>query len=198
MGYDNEGKNLYFSMKLFLSTNEAVSNFIAHMMHITDTIYKYRLEGMQDSELDDILMKLSEDANDKFAFDFGIVFIELINLIIRIADDTYESIEYGTIDISYFEFDSEAADKYFDKMDRCEERDKHIKYILTRIRNSVMHGRFNLELADEDYNIIFIDTYNKREEKITISFSNLKKFLSQSELYDTMNRETNILWLCNR
>ena len=163
-----------------------------------DTIYKYKIEEeISDEDLFNSLSSLNEDKYDKLAFDFGFVYLELINLIIRLQDDVYEKINYGNIDVSDFKYNERNVEQYFKRINMLDEINKKEKYVLNRIRNAVMHGNFNLELAEMDYDIVFVDHYNGREETVRVSYANLKKFINQSEFYDKMAKYTNLI-ICDK
>ena len=61
------------------------------------------------------------------------------------------------------------------------------KYVLEKFRNSLAHGKINVEISKKGEIIfIFIDEYKGNKGIIKISDDNLKKFVSQKEFYDNI------------
>lgn len=68
------------------------------------------------------------------------------------------------------------------------------KYVVERIRNSLMHGNFNIEATSKgEILVIFTDTYNKRSDVIRVPLNKLKVFLCQPSLYVGIPSETNVM-----
>ena len=61
------------------------------------------------------------------------------------------------------------------------------EYVLEKFRNSLAHGKINVEISKKGEIIfIFIDEYKGNKGIIEISDDNLKKFVSQKEFYDNI------------
>lgn len=63
-------------------------------------------------------------------------------------------------------------------------KDQHfgdVIYVLYKIRNSVAHGRINLEIIDNEIYYIFEDKFYDRSEKIRINIENVENFLINIE-----------------
>jgi len=67
-------------------------------------------------------------------------------------------------------------------------------YIIERMRNALVHGNMAVSLSKKgEVMVIFLDIYNKREEKIEINFDDFNAFLSQECLYNGVPKETLVL-----
>ena len=68
------------------------------------------------------------------------------------------------------------------------------KYVIERIRNSLMHGNFSIEATSGgEILVIFTDIYYKRSDAIKITLNKLKKFLCQPSLYVGIPNETEVI-----
>ena len=65
------------------------------------------------------------------------------------------------------------------------------EYILDKFRNSIAHGKIEVEVNEEGEIIfMFIDEHKKTKGIIEISASNLEKFVSQEKFYENLNNNT--------
>lgn len=199
----NTATNYYaYGLKAVLDPETEISNFLVHIGQLNQALYDYSILRHNDSleikEIkkykEQIVMKmeeLKEDKNAKIAFDIGFVYLKAMNFALRVEDDDFEPLNFSEIDVSRFIFDNKLVHEY------CERNNIDIngeqRYIIDRMRNSLMHGTILFEL-DELGNIyfVFVDQYNNREEKIKIVLEKLELFLAQSSLYKDMPVETPI------
>lgn len=87
---------------------------------------------------------------------------------------------------------NEALRKYV--IDNSIKKDGTQKYVVERIRNSLMHGNFNIEATSRgEILVIFTDTYNKRSDVIKVTLNKLKVFLCQPSLYVGIPSETDVM-----
>lgn len=138
------------------------------------------------------LGELKEDESAVIAFDIGFTLMKIMNFALRTEDDDYEKLDYAKVDVSMFYYDEEALRKYV--IDNSIKKDGTQKYVVERIRNSLMHGNFNIEATSKgEILVIFTDTYNKRSDVIRVPLNKLKVFLCQPSLYVGIPSETNVM-----
>lgn len=191
----------YFGgLKAFLDFETELSNFLVHVSQLNDILYVYCTK--RDSQvttqnelkeykkqLENELLKLREDENAKISFKIGFVYLYAMNFALRIEDDDFEKLKYQDLDVSKFKYQNENWEQYKqkNKMQNCLLQ----KYIVERMRNSLMHGHIGILLNHKGkIEFVFRDKYNKRDEVISIILEDLEEFLSQQCLYNGIPKKT--------
>ena len=180
-----------------------ISNFLVHIGQLNEVLYEYyvflncgKYSKTQIKEAEPLfeqkLGELKEDESAVIAFDIGFTLMKIMNFALRTEDDDYEKLDYAKVDVSMFFYDEEALRKYV--IDNSIKKDGTQKYVVERIRNSLMHGNFNIEATSKgEILVIFTDTYNKRSDVIRVPLNKLKVFLCQPSLYVGIPSETNVM-----
>lgn len=202
--YELNDKNKYFyGLKTFLDFETEISNFLVHIGQLNEVLYEYyvflncgKYSKTQIKEAEPLfeqkLGELKEDESAVIAFDIGFTFMKIMNFALRTEDDDYEKLDYAKVDVSMFFYDEEALRKYV--IDNRIKKDGTQKYVVERIRNSLMHGNFNIEATSRgEILVIFTDTYNKRSDVIKVTLNKLKVFLCQPSLYVGIPSETDVM-----
>ena len=202
--YELNDKNKYFyGLKTFLDFETEISNFLVHIGQLNEVLYEYyvflncgKYSKTQIKEAEPLfeqkLGELKEDESAVIAFDIGFTFMKIMNFALRTEDDDYEKLDYAKVDVSMFFYDEEALRKYV--IDNSIKKDGTQKYVVERIRNSLMHGNFNIEATSRgEILVIFTDTYNKRSDVIKVTLNKLKVFLCQPSLYVGIPSETDVM-----
>ena len=130
-----------------------------------------------------------EDENAKISFKIGFVYLYSMNFALRTEDDDYEKLKYQDLNVSKFKYQNENWEQY---RRRNETQNCSIqKYIVERMRNSLMHGHIEILLNKKgEVEFVFRDKYNKRNEVISIILEDLEEFLSQQCLYSGIPKKT--------
>ena len=183
----------FYGLKTFLDFETELSNFLVHISQLNNVLYAYctkrdsknvtqkELEKYK-KQLEKLLLELHEDKNAKISFKIGFVYLYAMNFALRTEDDDYEKLKYQELNVSKFKYQKENWIQYSqrNKTQNCLLQ----KYIVERMRNSLMHGRIEILLNNKGkIEFIFRDKYNKREEVISIMLDDLEEFLSQKCLY---------------
>ena len=199
----NTDDKYYYGLKVFLDFESEISNFLVHIEQLNDILYDYSVirksNDFTQNQVEDFLfqlekriIELSEDESANLAFKIVFLYLKILNFALRMEDDDYEPIDYSLIDVSKFLYDNEALKKYI--------ADNYIvnapiqKYVIERVRNSLMHGNVNCEVTQQgEILVVFTDSFNKRKDVIKILLKELKHFLSQKILYSGIPIQTEIL-----
>lgn len=191
----------YFNgLKTFLDFETVLSNFLVHIGQLNNVLYSYRTkrdsENVTQNELQEYkklleksLLELREDENAKISFKIGFVYLYAMNFALRTEDDDYKKLKYQELDVSKFKYQKENWVQYSqrNKTQNCILQ----KYIVERMRNSLMHGHIEILLNNKgEIEFIFRDKYNQREEVISIILEDLEEFLSQKCLYKDIPQKT--------
>ena len=113
----------------------------------------------------------------------------------------FDSVVSNSVSIEQIKYEiNEAIDKIIKQLDLRESNDVMDqlrncclvqKYIVERMRNSLMHGHIEILLNNKgEIEFIFRDKYNQREEVISIILEDLEEFLSQKCLYKDIPQKT--------
>lgn len=190
----------FYGLKTFLDFETVLSNFLVHIGQLNNVLYSYCTK--RDSEnvtqnelreykkqLEKSLLELREDENAKISFKIGFVYLYAMNFALRTEDDDYKKLKYQELDVSKFKYQKENWVQYSqrNKTQNCILQ----KYIVERMRNSLMHGHIEILLNNKgEIEFIFRDKYNQREEVISIILEDLEEFLSQKCLYKDIPQKT--------
>lgn len=190
----------FYGLKTFLDFETELSNFLVHISQINNIFYayctkrdsknvtQYEIEVYK-KQLEKSLLELYEDENAKISFKIGFVYLYSMNFALRTEDDDYEKLKYQDINVSKFKYQKESLEQYKQRngIQNCLIQ----KYIVERMRNSLMHGNVGIQLNNKGkIEFIFRDKYNKRDETISIILEDLEKFLSQQCLYSEIPKNT--------
>ena len=190
----------FYGLKTFLDFETVLSNFLVHIGQLNNVLYSYCTkrdsENVTQNELQEYkkqleksLLELREDENAKISFKIGFVYLYAMNFALRTEDDDYKKLKYQELDVSKFKYQKENWVQYSqrNKTQNCILQ----KYIVERMRNSLMHGHIEILLNNKgEIEIIFRDKYNQREEVISIILEDLEEFLSQKCLYKDIPQKT--------
>ena len=190
----------FYGLKTFLDFETELSNFLVHISQINNVFYAYctkrdsknvtqnEIEEYK-KQLEKSLLELYEDENAKISFKIGFVYLYSMNFALRTEDDDYENLKYQDLNVSKFKYQNENWEQY---RRRNETQNCSIqKYIVERMRNSLMHGHIEILLNKKgEIEFVFRDKYNKRNEVISIILEDLEEFLSQQCLYSGIPKKT--------
>lgn len=190
----------FYGLKTFLDFETVLSNFLVHIGQLNNVLYSYCTkrdsENVTQNELQEYkkqleksLLELREDENAKISFKIGFVYLYAMNFALRTEDDDYKKLKYQELDVSKFKYQKENWVQYSqrNKTQNCILQ----KYIVERMRNSLMHGHIEILLNNKgEIEFIFRDKYNQREEVISIILEDLEEFLSQKCLYKDIPQKT--------
>lgn len=190
----------FYGLKTFLDFETVLSNFLVHIGQLNNVLYSYCTkrdsENVTQNELQEYkkqleksLLELREDENAKISFKIGFVYLYAMNFALRTEDDDYKKLKYQELDVSKFKYQKENWVQYSqrNKTQNCILQ----KYIVERMRNSLMHGHIEILLNNKgEIEFIFRDKYNQREEVISIILEDLEEILSQKCLYKDIPQKT--------
>lgn len=190
----------FYGLKTFLDFETELSNFLVHIGQLNNILYSYCTKRDSKNvtqreiveykkQLENSLLELYEDENAKISFKIGFVYLYAMNFVLRTEDDDYEKLEYQDLNVSKFKYQNENWEQYRQRNDtkNCLLQ----KYIVERMRNSLMHGRIEILLNNKGkIEIVFRDKYNKRNEVISIILEDLEEFLTQECLYRGIPKNT--------
>lgn len=190
----------FYGLKTFLDFETVLSNFLVHIGQLNNVLYSYCTkrdsENVTQNELQEYkkqleksLLELREDENAKISFKIGFVYLYAMNFALRTEDDDYKKLKYQELDVSKFKYQKENWVQYSqrNKTQNCILQ----KYIVERMRNSLMHGHIEILLNNKgEIEFIFRDKYNQREEVISIILEDLEEFLFQKCLYKDIPQKT--------
>lgn len=187
LGRDVSYDEFSHSIKFLYDFETEFSNFLVHLMQLNDRLIDYSAPFISRDEenISKILYSISELKEDELswvAFKYMFPLLNVINICLRIEDDDLFEINPKNVDVGGFLADSDNIGKYIENNPDIKDTDNIDRfYILERLRNSVAHGHISLNLSSEN-NIVyeFTDIWNKREETISISYSELNRFIGQS------------------
>ena len=193
----------YFNgLKAFLDLETELSNFLVHISQLNNVLYSYCTKHDSENvtknevekykkQLEKALLELYEDKNAKISFKVGFVYLYAMNFALRTESDDFEELKYQELNVSKFKYQKENWIQYSqkNKTQNCLLQ----KYIVERMRNSLMHGNIEILLNNQgEIEFIFRDKYNKRDEVIAIVLEDLEEFLSQKNLYVEIPKKTQI------
>lgn len=190
----------FYGLKTFLDFETELSNFLVHISQLNNVFYAYCTKRDSKNvtrneikeykkQLENSILELQEDKNAKISFKIGFLYLYAMNFALRTEDDDYEKLKYQALNVSKFKYQNENWEQYRQRngTQNCLIQ----KYIVERMRNSLMHGFLEILLNDKGkIEFVFRDRYNKRVEVISITLENLEEFLSQQCLYTGIPKET--------
>lgn len=190
----------FYGLKTFLDFETELSNFLVHISQLNNVFYAYCTKrdskNVTQKEIEDYkerleksLMELHEDENAKITFKIGFVYLYAMNFALRTEEDDYEKLKYQDLNVSKFKYQNENWEQYRKRngTQNCLLQ----KYIVERVRNSLMHGNIEILLnVKGEIEFIFRDKYNKRNEVISIVLEDLEEFLSRQCLYREIPKNT--------
>lgn len=200
----NDRYKYFYGLKTFLDFETEISNFLVHIGQLNEVLYeyyvflncgKYSKDQIEKTKplFEQRLRELREDESAVIAFDIGFTFMKIMNFALRTEDDDYKKVDFAKIDVSMFFYEEESLREYV--IANNIKKDGKQKYIVERIRNSLMHGNLNIEVASKgEILVIFTDIYNKRSDVIKVTLNELKVFLKQPSLYVGVPKETDVLF----
>ncbi len=186
-----------YGLKTLIDFNSEFSNFLVHLVQLNEVLYEFSLLNateklLYQKKFEEKLTELVEDKDKKFSFEIGFALLRAINLSLRIEDDDYLKLDYNKVDVSMFEYDKIAFQR-FKKSNNVNENMLE-RYVIGRMRNALMHGNISLALDLKGEVVLnFWDKYNKREENVSIPLKLYKRFLSQESLYYAVPKDTLVL-----
>ena len=197
-----ENKDLLYTLKFCLDIETELSNCIFHMSILNESIIEY-LKTKDEGYLER-LNELKEDEVSPFIFKLMFLYLKSINILNYIEESKClnNQIKVKNINIDGFKINTycdfcrvlttgvktekgtfKEALRYL----KDEYNKKTKEYVLEKFRNSLAHGKINVEISKKGEIIfIFIDEYKGNKGIIEISDDNLKKFVSQKEFYDNI------------
>ena len=197
-----ENKDLLYTLKFCLDIETELSNCIFHMSILNESIIEY-LKTKDEGYLER-LNELKEDEVSPFIFKLMFLYLKSVNILNYIEESECldDQIKVKNINIDGFKINTycdfcrflttgvktekgtfKEALRYL----KDEYNKKTKEYVLEKFRNSLAHGKINVEISKKGEIIfIFIDEYKGNKGIIEISDDNLKKFVSQKEFYDNI------------
>lgn len=193
----------YYGLKTFLDFETELSNFLIHVGQLNNVLYEYSIVknsgNYTKKQIEELcpqfegqIRELKEDETATISFEIGFSYLKIMNFALRTEDDDYEKIDYSLIDVSKFLFNTESLKKYIDDNNIIYSAKQ--KYVIERVRNSLMHGNINCEVTKSgEVLVVFTDSFNKRNDVIKILLCDLKCFLNQKALYTGIPGQTDVL-----
>ncbi len=200
--YYFDRKDYFYNIRTVLDFETILSNFLVHIACLNDVLYGYSLAKMYTSggylqkikmQCVDRLTSLKEDKNLNLSFSIGFAYLKVINFALRVQDVDLQPFDYAELVVDMFEYDNEMLQAY--SLNKHISEHKAQRYIVERLRNSVMHGNIEIEIRKKGkVAVVFIDSFNKREVCIKILLDDLNLFLAQPCLYQNVEDDTPIFY----
>lgn len=161
---------------------------MVHLIQLNDRLIDYlrdrRLGVNRLEQIIDSLKELQEDADKFLCFKYSFEILRMFNIASRMEDDDLPKINYSKISVhGIFLKNPLALYNYYqknkDKYEIQTHRDLRTAYIVERLRNAIMHGRYWIELRDGIVTYIFEDKFNNRSELLEVSEESLLRFINQ-------------------
>jgi len=193
----------YYGLKTILDFETELSNFLVHIGQLNSVLYEYSIVkesgNFTNNQIEEFrlqfekqIKELKEDEAATLAFGIGFSYFKILNFALRTEDDDYGKVDYSLIDVSKFLFNEESFKQYINDKNIIDTAKQ--KYVIERVRNSLMHGNINCEVTKSgEVLVVFTDSYNKRNDVIKILLCDLKCFLSQKALYTGIPCQTGVL-----
>lgn len=175
-------------IKFLFDFETEFSNFLVHLIQLNDRLIDYlrdrHLGVNRLGQIIDSLKELQEDADKSLCFKFSFEILRMFNIASRIEDDDLPKINYSKISVQgIFLKNPLALYNYYqtnkDKYEIKTHRDLRTAYIVERIRNAIMHGRYWIELKNDVVTYIFEDKFNHRSELLEVPEKSLLRFINQ-------------------
>lgn len=170
--------------KLLYDFETEFSNFVLHIRRLIEVSINYRYSGDKDF-LIKIVKEFDEDRDDIVAFNSLFVVLELYNILLRIESDELPPISYDFIDYNKFYYKKDDLSKWEQKYDENNGGSKEDvdilsrKFLLLKIRNAIAHGRLRMYLHKGELHLEFLDSYNKREIKVSAKADEIRSMLGK-------------------
>lgn len=175
-------------IKFLFDFETEFSNFLVHLIQLNDRLIDYlrdrylvvnRLEQIIDS-----LKELQEDSDKSLCFKYSFEILRMFNIASRMEDDDLPKINYSKISVQGIFLKNPLAlytyyQKNKDKYGIQTHRDLRTAYIVERLRNAIMHGRYWIELKNGIVTYIFEDKFNHRSELLEVPEESLLRFINQ-------------------
>ncbi len=201
-----------YGLKAILDPETELSNFLIHIMMLNDVIITLRSheKNLEDDEKEEFikmmalqLNELNEDTNAVVAFRLGFLMLKAMNLSFRMEkslpediaefhkimthDLKYVPIDYSKVDISGFMFENADVEAYAQENNITDNKNK--RFILAKIRNSLMHGNLKFELdAEKGVLFVFNDKYKGRCVTVKIDERAFERFIDQEAFYKDIDK----------
>ena len=192
LGKSVTNTELGYFIKSIYDIETEFSNFLTHLIQLNDRIIDYKIYKDKNQlnligKIFNSIDELKEDIDSWIEFKWFFKILYIINLSLILEDDDLEPINYSKICIKDFLYDVEQMVDFVNKkiidntISNKDQRFGDVIYVLYKIRNSVAHGRINLEIIDNEIYYIFEDKFHDRSEKIRINIENVENFLINIE-----------------
>jgi|GEM_PF-1110008 hypothetical protein len=196
-----------YTIKFYKDIETELSNLLFHMSRLNDWIIEYKKSKSNEEKMEKLknLNELEEDEISPFIFKLMFLYLRSVNVLNRLEDNDLEQID-NKINIEGFKIktfkdlcrflsvqDKENEKESFEDAieylkTEYENKIKVKEYILDKFRNSIAHGKIEIEVnAEGEIIFMFIDEYKKTKGIIEISASNLEKFVLQEKFYENLN-----------
>lgn len=201
-----------YGLKAILDPETELSNFLIHIMMLNDVIITLRSheKNLEDDEKEEFikmmalqLNELNEDTNAVVAFRLGFLMLKAMNLSFRMEkslpediaefhkimthDLKYVPIDYSKVDISGFMFENADVEAYAQENNITD--NKNERFILAKIRNSLMHGNLKFELdAEKGVLFVFNDKYKGRCVTVKIDERAFERFIDHEAFYKDIDK----------
>ena len=184
----NDVSHFINQIKFLFDFETEFSNFMVHLIQLNDRLIDYlRDRLLKINRLDQIidsLTELQEDADKFLCFKYSFEILRMFNIASRMEDDDLPKINYSTISVQGIFLKNPLAlynyyQKNKDKYEIKTHRDLRTAYIVERLRNAIMHGRYWIELKNDIVTYIFEDKFNNRSELLEVPEESLLRFINQ-------------------
>lgn len=184
----NDVSHFINQIKFLFDFETEFSNFMVHLIQLNDRLIDYlRDRLLKINRLDQIidsLKELQEDADKFLCFKYSFEILRMFNIASRMEDDDLPKINYSTISVHGIFLKNPLAlytyyQKNKDKYEIQTHRDLRTAYIVERLRNAIMHGRYWIELKNDIVTYIFEDKFNNRSELLEVPEESLLRFINQ-------------------
>lgn len=179
----------YF-IKSIYDIESTFSNFLTHLIQLNDTLIDYtKIVKSNKLDLLNIILPYIEELKEDFEseLDFKLLFklLYIINFSFYLEENNIENYELYKIHKykNFFIFNPVQMVEFINKkiLDNSikigTEVYGDIFYILTKIRNSVAHGRIRFEINNSKIYFVFQDTFYKRVEEVKIAVDDIDEFI---------------------
>lgn len=180
--------HFFNQIKFLFDFETEFSNFLVHLIQLNDLLINYLrdryLEVDRLGQIINSLKELQEDADKFLCFKYSFEILRMFNIASRMEDDDLPKINYSEISVQGIFLKNPLAlynyyQKNKDKYEIKTHRDLRTAYIVERLRNAIMHGRYWIELKNGIVTYIFEDKFNHRSELLEVPEESLLRFINQ-------------------
>lgn len=184
----NDVSHFINQTKFLFDFETEFSNFMVHLIQLNDRLIDYLRDRLLKinrlNQIIDSLTELQEDADKFLCFKYSFEILRMFNIASRMEDDDLPKINYSTISVQGIFLKNPLAlytyyQKNKDKYEIQTHRDLRTAYIVERLRNAIMHGRYWIELKNDIVTYIFEDKFNNRSELLEVPEESLLRFINQ-------------------